>query len=83
MSREYTWKETTAEVYYEIYQQHIEDFQVFATASYDDYWLTEWGFKTAEQPLIKSLRTIKKGLFNTPDEQSWEYYIINKVKIDE
>jgi N-acetylglutamate synthase-like GNAT family acetyltransferase len=83
MSYEYTWKETSHEVYRAIFNQHKEDLSVFATASYDDYWLTEWGFKTADQPLIKSLRTVNKGCGVTPDEQVWEYYILHKVSVDD
>lgn len=55
-----TWVETTREVYAAIYRQHIGQLTVFGTISNpeDGYYgerhmMTEWGFKTADHPLIK------------------------------
>lgn len=67
-----TWVVTTTEVYRAIYDRHREQFNVFGTISGggwwapdSDHWMTEWGFKKADVPLIKSDKL--NGV--------WTYYI--------
>ena len=56
------WVETTPEVYAAIYRQHIGDLTVFGSfTDVGDYSgepriMTEWGFKSADHPIIKSDR---------------------------
>lgn len=92
MSLEYKWKETTHEVYRAIYDAHYEEFGVFATVTSQRCWLTEWGFKDGNVPLIKSVREQGKYLREEINpsgelydvyEYLWKYYILRKVVVDE
>lgn len=92
MRLEWKWKETTGEVYRAIYNAHHEDFSVFETASYEDCWLTSWGFKDADHPIIKSVRTqgdylgeelSSWGEWFKMYKYEWKYYILRKVVVDE
>ena len=74
MDLEVRWIETTHEVYQAIYDQHREEFGVFASCTDmtgdtfgggQKYILTEWGFKGAEFPILKSECHGKE----------WTYYI--------
>lgn len=60
MSDNVIWIATTRDLYAVIYAVHIDQFGVFGTISNpEDGWhgerhmMTEWGFKTADYPLIK------------------------------
>ncbi len=75
--------ETTKEVFYAIYDEHKERLGVFGTVSRPDggYYgspemMTEWGFKTSDTPIIKSVA--QKN--NPEDEWSWKFYIIIGIK---
>ena len=46
------WKETSAEVYYVIHAKHKKDF-----SSGRPEMITEWGFKTSDQPIVKIRQT--------------------------
>lgn len=77
-----TWEETTQEVYRAIYSEHHEDFGVFGTCTlpYGDmrlgkpnpYILTEWGFKGATDPIIKSIGTKEH---RDQKDYDYKYYI--------
>ena len=80
------WVETTAEVYRAIYSQHGKDFGVHGSFTDMDGThpvgfgkptiLTEWGFRGADEPLIKSI-----GTKENEEDKDFEYqYFINKVK---
>lgn len=53
------WIETTREVYFAIYNQHVSSFLLHATISHIDHpdfgyhLMTEWGLPGADFPLIK------------------------------
>lgn len=76
------WIKTTVEVYRAIFKEHGEDFQVFGTCSAPEgnlslgimqpYMLTEWGFKDATEPIIKSIAT-KKDIHQK--EYDYKYFI--------
>lgn len=77
-----TWIKTDKHVYGAIYREHYEDFSVFGTCTAPEgnpqlgislpYILTEWGFKNADEPLIKSIATKKS--FKQKD-YDYEYFI--------
>jgi len=76
------WIETDKHVCGAIFREHREDFCVFASYTAPEvnhrlgitksYILTEWGFKDADEPLIKSIAT-KKSL--KQKEYDYKYYI--------
>lgn len=79
------WIKTTKEVYRIIYIEHGENFQVFGTCSAPEgnpmlgimrpYMLTEWGFKDAAEPIIKSIATKKNK-----EQKNYDYeYFISRV----
>ena len=81
MELTWTWIPTTRETYSAIYETHLVDFVVFATFSnpeqHPDFgepvMMTEWGFKGAVAPLIKSEH-------DPTNNRSSKYWI---VKIEE
>lgn len=82
----YEWIETTEEVYRAIFKEHNENFQVFGTCTLPEgdprlgrmnpYILTEWGFKDAAEPIIKSIGT-KKHIHQK--EYDYKYFIISII----
>jgi hypothetical protein len=54
------WIETTRAVYSTVYEYHNEELKVFGSYTYcepgREEMLTEWGFKDADYPLLKSER---------------------------
>lgn len=76
------WIKTDKHVYGTIYREHIKDLTVFGTCSAPEgnlelglispYMLTEWGFKKADEPLIKSIATKKN---RHQEEYDYEYFI--------
>ena len=76
------WIKTTKEIYRAIYKEHINDLQVFGTCTLPDgdfrlgipnpYIYTEWGFKGATKPIIRSIAT-KKHIGQK--EYDYEYFI--------
>lgn len=81
---ETTWIQTEHAVYAAIYAVHSRDFTVFATCSVGDggdgvlhstgYMLTEWGFKDADAPLIRSIAEGDRDEDGT-DNRTWTYWI--------
>lgn len=57
------WKSTDKHVYGAIYREHYKDLRTFATCTAPDgnpqlsittpYVMTEWGFKGADEPIIR------------------------------
>ena len=81
------WIPTNKHVYGAIYREHYEDFAVFGsmTAPEGDLSLgypnprivTEWGFKDADEPIIRSAGT-KNSL--DQKEYDYEYWIASYTK---
>ena len=74
---EYTWIETTAEVYRAIYGAHKESFVVFESYTNNDEeteklkaQITAWGFKDSGHPVIRS---------EMRNFDEWKYYLIHQV----
>lgn len=73
MSLSVTWLPTDKHVYGAIYREHAEQLSVFGTrtemegseAHDGKYILTEWGFKDADAPLIRSIN----------DNDTWTFWI--------
>lgn len=73
------WIETSAEVYYVILAKHRKNLGVYSSfsdptgnglefSSGRPEMITEWGFKTSDQPLIK-IRQTKEN----ESDREWEY----------
>lgn len=72
------WKKTDKHVYGAIYREHHNDLQPFGTCSAPDgnmalglptpYMLTEWGFKDAAEPIIKSI-----GQKDSLEQRDYDY----------
>lgn len=79
---EYKWIPTDKHVYGAIFREHRDKFGVFASCTAPEgdpslgitlpYILTEWGFKEAGCPIIKSIAT--KKTFEQK-EYDYEYFI--------
>lgn len=78
---DYTWIETTYDVYMAIYNQHKEELSCFE--SYTDMGtygkrleaqITGWGFSAANHPIIRS--EMKKS-------GEWKYYLLHTVEHEE
>ena len=76
------WIKTDKHVYGAIYREHRKDMSVFGSCTAPDgdirlgfenpYILTEWGFKDADEPVIKSIAT--KESFDQKD-YDYEFFI--------
>lgn len=81
MNVTYEWRATSAEIYRAIYREHREALVVFGTHTCmrgcewhtERYILTEWGFKDADYPIIRS---IGRG---DGDEEQWSYFVFDGV----
>lgn len=78
MAIEVTWVPTNIHVYQAIYTEHHDALAPFGTrtevATHDDGYehvMTEWGFRGADAPIIKSVRT---GQRKAPE---FSYFIAN------
>lgn len=71
-----TWQETTETVYCVIWIQHNKQLEVFGTFTNlesnsrfgNPKIFTEWGFKGADVPIMKSQRTK-----NSDEQKDWDY----------
>ena len=85
-----TWKQTDKHVYGAIYREHRLDMSVFGSCTCPEgdprlgfnlpYILTEWGFKDADEPIIKVIVT-KQSL--EQKEYDYEYFIAIYKQEDE
>ena len=76
------WIKTDKHVYGAIYREHYKDLGVFGACTCPDgdmslgcpnpYILTEWGFRGAEYPLIRSIQTKD---YPNQEEYDIEYFI--------
>lgn len=72
------WIETNEHVYSAIYREHGDKFGVFESCTAPEgnrllgiflpYMLTMWGFKGADEPLIRSIATK-----NTMEQEKYDY----------
>ncbi len=75
-----TWIETSGDVYFEIYRKHelsLVVFSSFTSKGDDEYashpvFMTEWGFKNSDVPLIKC-----EGVKENKEQKyyDWQYFI--------
>jgi len=83
------WIKTDKHVYGAIYREHYNNLGVFSSCTAPDgdlslglpypYILTDWGFKGADEPLIRSV-----GRKDSKDQKDYEYeYFIALVTKDE
>lgn len=82
------WVKTDKHVYGAIYREHGGNFQVFGTCTEPDghpnirngkpFMLTEWGFKNADDPIIKS-EASKKSV----DQKDFDYEFFIAVYIND
>lgn len=79
-----SWIEIPQDVYFALYQRLEGHFAVFGTcthlencSAYDARVMTEWGFKNADMPLIKSEAAPKSQMNIPKDLAEWphKYYI--------
>lgn len=76
-----SWIKTDKHVYGSIYREHRKNLTVFSSFSnphpselqYQPEMLTEWGFKEANRPLIKSV--IKWEVDKREETETVEFYI--------
>ena len=76
------WIKTNQHVYGTIYREHHKEFSVLGSCTAPDgnpqlglsdpYILTEWGFKGADEPIIKSILTKES---RAQKEYDCEYFI--------
>ena len=76
------WKETNKHVFHTIYLEHSKDLGVFGTCTLPEgdprlgkmnpYILTEWGFKDADEPIMKSVATKEN---RQQKKYDYKYYI--------
>lgn len=81
------WVPTSHETYIAVYREHASDFTVFGSHTCDGGCpfdgeptvLTEWGFKDAGAPTIKSIGV------GPSDDRRWTYFIalIPDVRLEE
>ncbi len=72
------WIKTDKHVFGAIYREHCDSFSVFSGCTVMDkdyelgtmhpYMLTEWGFKSADEPLIRSVARKRDA-----DQKEWDY----------
>ena len=76
------WRKTDKHIYGAIYREHWEELGVFGSCTAPEgdprlglaspYILTEWGFKGADDPIIKSIGTKED---RNQKEYDYEYFI--------
>lgn len=85
----YTWVKTDKHVYGSIYREHKEDLMVFSTFSNPEpshlssqpQMMTEWGFKNADAPMIKSI--VKWDHLDRVKTETAEYFIARVFHTEE
>lgn len=84
------WVKTDKHVYSAIYTEHFKEMSVYGTCTAPDgdsslginnpYILTEWGFKTADEPIIRSIATKKD---RHQKEYDYEFFIAVFINDDD
>ena len=83
------WVEIPQKLYAEIYNQFEDDLQVFGSCThlencsiYDAKILTEWGFRDADRPLIRSVHKPESQVNIPENSMDWEhkYYIYKAIE---